>query len=321
MASSRMRAAEADRVGRCPWRTSLISESAEGHAGGGDDAQEDRGEADGAQQAEERAAPADAAEAVALAGAHGHHGVLGDHRRDRVGLVVVAHRPTRSRVGHRPRCRCARNGRCRRHASVSATRSRSSPRVSGSRPRSRAARRVGARAPPGRPRARRRWLPARRARVSSRRRRRRRSRVAASFVLRKRSNIGEPPPVGFGRGVPASGPGPRVKSLRKPVHRALARGLGGAGEVGRRVGRALDAGGLQRGDLPERAQLVGLVGQRLAHARAQADGQREQRVEACRARCSSSRAVFSPMPLAPGSPSDGSPRRAMKSGTCSGRTP
>ena len=32
-------------------------------------------------------------------------------------------------------------------------------------------------------------------------------------------------------------------------------------------------------------------------------------------------AVFSPMPLAPGMPSDGSPRSAMKSGTCSGSTP
>ena len=34
-----------------------------------------------------------------------------------------------------------------------------------------------------------------------------------------------------------------------------------------------------------------------------------------------SRAVFSPMPFAPGRPSDGSPRRAMKSGTCSGSIP
>ncbi len=36
---------------------------------------------------------------------------------------------------------------------------------------------------------------------------------------------------------------------------------------------------------------------------------------------SRSRAVFSPMPFAPGMPSDGSPRRAMKSGTCSGAIP
>ena len=36
---------------------------------------------------------------------------------------------------------------------------------------------------------------------------------------------------------------------------------------------------------------------------------------------SRSRAVFSPMPFAPGRPSDGSPRRAMKSGTWAGSTP
>ena len=35
----------------------------------------------------------------------------------------------------------------------------------------------------------------------------------------------------------------------------------------------------------------------------------------------SSAAVFSPTPFAPGSPSEGSPRSAMKSGTSSGGTP
>ena len=84
------------------------------------------------------------------------------------------------------------------------------------------------------------------------------------------------------------------------------------------VRRALDVGVAQRRDVLERAQLVGLLEQRAPHRRLLADRARDRRLEVPWRR-SRSAAVFSPIPFAPGSPSDGSPRSAMKSGTIAGR--
>ena len=191
-------------------------------------------EADGAQQAEEGAAPADAAEAVALAGAHGHDGVLG-HRRP----GSCAARPRRVAVTAGDRCvAVARRLAARgprgddlRVARSATTRRRRSPAL-----RSRAAR--ASRRCAARPRssagAATLVAGSRRARLR-RRRRRRTSRQAVSSFLFKRSNISALLLQGVRR---------RPVPFRRPPHasrradssppRPLARGL----LRGRRVGRA-----------------------------------------------------------------------------------
>ena len=65
---------------------------------------------------------------------------------------------------------------------------------------------------------------------------------------------------------------------------------------------------------------VGLLDQRLAH---RGVSRIAPRITWSRSplRRSRSPAVFAPMPFAPGSPSEGSPRSAMKSGTCAGSIP
>ncbi len=83
-----------------------------------------------------------------------------------------------------------------------------------------------------------------------------------------------------------------------------------------RSGGRSTVGRAQRGDVAEGAQLVG-------HVAASVDGASPDSASSSAAssvpdRFRMSAARFSPMPLAPGSPSDGSPRRAMKSGTCAG---
>ena len=305
-------------VSASPLGDVLDLRDADGDPGRRGEAEQDRSQADGAQQAEEGAAPADAAEAVALGGRAWPRRCPRRRRREPC-ATVLAHPSSGSRAGdgfvageavvlHRvsgagttcvspsaARCRgrrgpAWRTGPRSRRSRAAASSAGAATLVAG------ASRSLTATAPPS---------------------------VSRCCIVRpaKASEHRGAPPVGFGPSVPGQAPGPRVKSLRKPVHQALAGGRGGACEVGRRVGRALDAGRLERRDLPERAQLVGLVGQRLADPR----GRRlmGSASSASRVSCSlsSSRAVFSPMPLAPGSPSEGSPRSAMKSGTWSGRTP
>ena len=81
----------------------------------------------------------------------------------------------------------------------------------------------------------------------------------------------------------------------------------------------LDPGVAQRRDVLEGEQVLAPFDQRARAVSGAARGSRcRGSPPASRARCSSSAAVFGPTPLAPGSPSEGSPRRAMKSGTSSG---
>ena len=109
---------------------------------------------------------------------------------------------------------------------------------------------------------------------------------------------------------------------RERVHAELARGRAPAGAVGRPVGRALPRRpGAASRCRRKRAQLVRLLGQRLRDARAQRRRRRRARPRACRARASSAAAVLAPTPRAPGRPSEGSPRSAIRSGIWAGSTP
>ena len=88
------------------------------------------------------------------------------------------------------------------------------------------------------------------------------------------------------------------------------------------VGGPLDAGVAQGRDVLEDEEVLAGLDQGAAQFRGRRSRIALSRI-ASREPCSrsSSAAVFGPTPLAPGSPSEGSPRRAMKSGTSSGPMP
>ena len=113
-----------------------------------------------------------------------------------------------------------------------------------------------------------------------------------------------------------------LQPLGEPVHPALAGGGRGARPVGRPVLGALDLRVAQRRDVLEGEQVVAAFEQAGAQLRPRlARSPRRARASSEPCLRSSSAAVFSPTPLAPGMPSEGSPRRAMKSGTSSGGIP
>ena len=93
--------------------------------------------------------------------------------------------------------------------------------------------------------------------------------------------------------------------------------------IERRIRRALHREPPDRRHVAEHAQQLELTRQR-AYRRTWPSAWRRRRappLRACRTRPARSRALFSPMPFAPGNPSEGSLRSAMKSGTWSGRIP
>ena len=113
----------------------------------------------------------------------------------------------------------------------------------------------------------------------------------------------------------------RLEALRQPQH-AVAAGGRGARRPGRSPGRP--------GDRSRRCAASRCRGTRAARRRARATPRRraDARRRPPRSRASSepwrrsrSAAVLAPIPGAPGRPSDGSPRSAMKSGTSSGTDP